>query len=288
MYTAIYILAFFLVIFNFKRTLKFWPIFALLNRWILLLFFTLLGWSLFDTLGWSKPNILVFIICFLGFLFLIGMILSWFRIKNNNYSSLLPNSSPISPQKSWPIDFFFIRNKGEIEKAGFYRVENVAMDINNNEFARVIVFQNKSKTVQLKYIFLIRFGHIFSLAYSFLSETSSGYYITENVPIPFFGSYPKSWSVKKHLLCHSWKILYRLHKKHLAQKKQRALRIKKAPLDQLKEQKRILLAYNYDKGFINNYHLWGDEGFLTEKGCYTLWLNTFLCNYFGISLIKDQ
>ena len=286
MLIVLYSFAFTVVILNLRRSQLFWPILLVLHRWSWILFFCSIVYFLWDCFGFFHPPTAIFMLILVLLWFIIRTGFIWYTINKLNKSNypFFPNFKPIPEYKAWPILLYFLKAKNEIQIEGFKQMQCLNFNMDKKNSLNLVIFKNAKDTIRLEFHIFMYLGRVMSQAYTFYSQTRTKIYVTDSSLLPFFGVYPKNWSVKKNPLEPSWQKLYAIHKKQINSQKKPLMRWSVAPIDQIVHRHKILADYNQLQGYIHPHSQWKKDRRLTQEGCYRLWLNTWLMEFFGICL----
>lgn len=257
---------------------------AIANRWVRWILMSLCFAYVVETLQWStKPLWLVGVTAFFAW-FLIETTYNWLVIKALNKSDipLFPIYRRDTQDGFWPA--FFLQEKEAIEQAGFKKTDFLFTEIGGELKIRSIFFDKDDGKTRLQVMFLPQKNRFFNVFYLFYSKTEEKIYLTDSMAIPFGGFFPENWSVKRRPL-YGFKSLYKAHIERLEAEK--LLKIEESALEQLTQQQRLLEAYNIEQGFLSSQNQCvedEDQGRISPEGCYRIWKELWILNYFGRSL----
>jgi hypothetical protein len=255
---------------------------SIANRWIRWSLMALCFAYVVQSMEWSaKPLWLLCVTAFFAW-FVIETIYNWLVIKALNKSDipLFPVYRKDTQEGFWPA--FFLQEKEAIEQAGFKKIDLLFTEIGGELKIRSIFFDDADSKIRLQVMFLPQNNKPFGVFYTLLSKTANRLYLTDNMALPFGGFFPENWSVMRRPLS-SFNSLYKKHKKRL--EAESLLKIEDSALEQVTKQQRLLEAYNTEVGFIHKKpSLSEEEGRISPEGCYRIWKELWLLNYFGKSL----
>lgn len=266
------------------------PIIAIFSRWMRWILFA--GGIAFFALefGWSDRPFWILAICAFLFWFLIETMLNWFAIQALSRSSipLFPRFSEHSQANEWPVQKRFLHVREWLRKNDFQQLQSLKADLGFGLIVRNFIFQSADNKSRVQVVFIPQRSGNLTICFSFDSTTETGLRIvTDNFYTPFGGFYPDNWRLVRKTWTRRIQRLSQIHSKRLRKSKQTFLEWdNESPLEDLNGQQLQLERLNTELGFLYPYDLREEYGKITTEGCYRVWKEVWLLNYFGKSVSK--
>lgn len=262
------------------------PVIAIVNRWLRWIVFAV-GIALVSReLGWTERPFWILAVSAFLLWFLGETVFNWMAIKALSQSSipLFPRFSDNTEADAWPVQKRFLGIREWLRARNFKQVQALKSDLGLGIVIRSFVFQSEDERTRVQVVFVPqRTGNI-TACFTFYSLTEDGIrFVTDNLYIPFGGFYPDKWRLVRKTWVRSIRRLCRLHERRLAKSGLTFQKWHESPLDDLNDQQMILERINTDLGFLYPRHLREEYGKITSEGCYRVWKEVWLLNYFGKS-----
>ncbi|MEM7674214.1 MAG: hypothetical protein AAF212_12800 [Verrucomicrobiota bacterium] len=163
------------------------------------------------------------------------------------------------------------------KQASFLRAE-----LGEELYIRNAVYENATKDCRVEIMFLPARANRVHPFFIISSLSKDGRrLITNNVPMPFGGTYPENWNVVRKPLIRSIESLLKAHHKYVRLLEFELATLEETPVDEINERQQILEKTNIQSGFIlpREYH--EDYGTLSSDARYRLWIEIWMISYLG-------
>jgi hypothetical protein len=218
---------------------------------------------------------------------LLETIYNWVAVLALSRSSLplFPRFSINDAGDGWPAQPDLLKVRTWIRQNGFKSLQNLRSELFEGFTLRTTVFSNEAQTLRLQVMFIPQKNGQIQPSYTFSSVGADDRrLITDNIQLPFGGFYPEGWQLSRHPLTRSPAALLRRHQRRLATAGFEPLPQTGDPLEDINEQQERLERLNTNLGFLFPRALREEHGNITREGCYRIWKEIWLINYFGITV----
>jgi hypothetical protein len=200
---------------------------------------------------------------------------------------LFPDYNANESGEEWPAQRRFIGLREWIRERGFRRKQAVKAEFNEEYVLRASIYENEAKTIRIHILFLPHRSKDVAVCFSIASQSKEGRrLVTDNLFLPFGGFYPDNWLIERRTWAHSLPRLLKRHIKRTESFSAALVPWEEEPLDDLKDQKRILEQINTQRGILFPRHLHEELGRFTWEGRYRFWKEIWLLNYFGYTILE--
>ena len=266
------------------------PLLGVVNRWIRWVFFSVaVGVLVVDRAWTDRPIWVVSTVVFLSW-FLIETLYYWLYTRAISFSEvpLIPMYR-IADREEWPVDARLIALKNWLRTEGFKQAAFLKAELAPELFIRDAVYENEAKTIRVQVMFLpIRTPRVqpFFIVSSLAEDGRR--LITQNIPMPFGGTYPENWNVVRKPLVRSVEKLLNVHADYMKTLEIEPIECEDSPIDEINGQQQLLERTNTKSGFIlaREYH--EEYGMLSSDARYKLWKEIWLISYFGHAASHGQ
>ena len=262
------------------------PVLAIVNRWLRWLIFSFGGAYIcrdFELL--HRPYWALVTIFFLVW-FLIETLYNWLAIHALSVSPLplFPRYAMNQSGEEWPTQPRLLKVREWLRRHGFRQVQALKAEIGGGLYLRGSIYQDADAKLRVQVMFLPQSNGTITVCYVLYSQTTDGRrYMTDNLYIPFGGFYPENTLVERL----PWKRrLPRLVARHRARIAKAGVTLESwvnEPLTDLNAQQSELDRLNTELGFLRPQHERNDLGKITREGCYRVWKEIWMLDYFGRS-----
>lgn len=239
---------------------------------------------LMETTGWSTRPLWVHLLIGAGLWFLFETVYNWLIIAALSRSPfpLFPKYRENSDGDEWPAQARFIRMKDWLRENNYTSIAALKAELFEDNFLRVSVYENSEEGIRIQILFVPKGNNSSSVFYSINSlGADDARLITDNHSLPFGGYYPDSWLHLRKPMVGSLSCLCRIHRKRASKLAFESIGFTEKPLDELNDQQRYLENLNIHSGIIVPISKQEEDGMLTEKGRYRIWIEMWLIAYFG-------
>jgi hypothetical protein len=282
--------------------------------------FSLVGWYLLNGLLGSVPSPvlkllirwtrLLLVGCFIGVvLFWIGMtgIPLWRLVLIGGLVWLLCESLylwvfifvwdrseiPLFPElveketSEWPANKRFLFIKDWVREHGYREVASMDYRFDGHTLQQSVVFLSPDETIRMQVMITPDANGVLLDQVVFWSETADGKLVlTDNVFMPFGGTFPDSWKVQRFPLIRKTGQLADKHGSLVSKLETTLVGNPSSPLEWVKKRQQELEEHNRACGYLNERVNQPDYGKLTGEGRYRLWKEMMVLNYLGLSLYR--
>jgi len=264
------------------------PLMEIATRWSRLLAVVLgvtylafaMEWSLAANRSpWSFATVLL-----IGAILLVT-IAAWFRVKGFSFEDipLFPSYFRNEESGEWPTSADHISLREWIRKQGFRQVEFLGAYPFPETFIREYHFDSKDGRTRLCVSFIPKGIKQLCVSHAASSISADGVrYVTDNAFAPYGGLYPDNWIVDRKPLRRSVAKLLERHQRRIETSGKEFSPWIDLPLEDVKEQHRLLEKANRDNGILNPRSNWEEYGRFSQEGCYRMWKEILLLHYFGM------
>jgi hypothetical protein len=253
-------------------------------KWIRWALFSGIFAALMETTGWSTRPQWVHLLIGAGLWVLLETAYNWLVIGALSRSPLplFPKFRDNSDGDEWPAQARFIRMKDWLRENNYTSIAALKAELFEDNYLRVSVYENREEGLRIQVLFIPKGNNSSSVFYSINSIAADDRrLITDNHSLPFGGYYPDSWQHVRKPMVGSLPRLYRIHRKRAAKIAFESADFTEKPLDELNGQQRYLENLNIHSGIIVPLPKQEEDGMLTEKGRYRIWVEMWLIAYFG-------
>jgi len=260
------------------------PLLAITDRWLRWLVFAFGGAQICQDFGWIDRPYWVLAVVFFLLWFLGETLLNWLSIHALSVSPL-----PLFPRyvinqsgDEWPTQSRLLRIKDWLRAQGFKQAQALKAEIGGGIYLRVSVYQDQAAATRVQVTFIPRSSGAVNICFAVTSLTAHGNrYVTDNLFVPFAGFYPEQWFVERAPLCRTLPRLLERHHSRLAGAGEVAVPFTVDPQTDLNETQGELDRLNTELGFLHAQPDREDRGKITHEGCYRVWKELWMLNYFG-------
>src|SRR3954471_3751613 len=176
------------------------PLLSIADRWIRWLVFAFGAAQLCRGFGWNcwpfwSLTAAFFLVWFLG-----ETLYNWLAITAHSLSPLplFPRYTVNSTGEEWPVQPRLLRVREWLRAQGFRQVQALKAEIGGGVFLRVSIYQDPSATIRAQVTFIPQASGAISVCYALTSRgADDGFYLTDNLYIPFGGFFPENWFVER-------------------------------------------------------------------------------------------
>ena len=261
------------------------PLIGVVNRWVRWIFFSLGIGVLFADQHWTnRPVWAVVTVTFLGW-FIVVTVYYWLYARAVSFSQtpLLPKYRS-AERDEWPVDTRLIALKSWLRSEGYKQISFLRAELGEDVFIRNAVYENEAKTQRIQVVFLPINTPSFHPFFIISSIAEDGRrLITNNILMPFGGTYPENWNVVRKPLINSLPRLLKTHKSVISKLDLELAVFEENALDDINDQQILLEKKNIQSGFIlpREYH--EEFGILSLDARYKLWKEIWLISYLGFA-----
>ena len=259
------------------------PLLNLVNRWVRWVLFANTIAFLVTSQSWTdRPFWAVFIIAFLIW-FLLETIYNWIYIRALSFSEvpLFPRYRT-SQKEEWPIDARWIDVKRWMRESSYQTEGSYEALLIQDLMIRNVVFDRTDKMLRIQVVFLPQTSSRVPPYFILTSIDQDGQrVVTNNLPLPFGGIYPKSWNVARRPLTRKIDRLVEIHEQRVLKKSFKPVAFDDNALEELNRQQQALEQANVQGGFLHAHEYREDYGVLSSNGRYRLWKEIWSLNYLG-------
>jgi hypothetical protein len=188
-------------------------------------------------------------------------------------------------RSEWPANRRFLFIKDWIRDHGYREVQALEHRFQGITLQQSVVFSSPDDTIRLQVMITPDANGVLLDQIVFWSETEDGQYLsTDNVFMPFGGSWPEHWKVQRFPLIRMTDKLADRHAALISSVELPLVARTCEPLDWVLERQRELEMHNRSCGFLKPENEHQEQGKLTGEGRYRLWKEMLLLNYLGLSL----
>ncbi|MGC6454977.1 MAG: hypothetical protein ACON39_01530 [Coraliomargaritaceae bacterium] len=255
-----------------------------LAKWIRWVLFSAIFAVLMETTGWSARPQWVHLIIGAGLWFLLETGYNWIVIGALSRSPLplFPKFRENSDGDEWPAQARYIRLKDWLRENNYRNIAALKAELFEENYLRVSIYENRESGVRIQVLFIPKGNNTSSVFFSIHSiAADESRLITDNHTLPFGGFYPDNWLHLRKPLQGSLSSLHQLHCKRVAKIGFQSTNFSTSPLEELNSQQRHLENLNIHNGIIVPLSKQEEDGMLTEKGRYRIWVEMWLITYFG-------
>jgi hypothetical protein len=209
----------------------------------------------------------------------------WFKVRgfSNDDGPLFPRYHRNQETDEWPTSPNHIRLREWIREQGYRQVDSLLAYPVPETCIREFHFDSKDNLTRFCVSFIPRGVDRLYVAHSASSVTEDGdRYVTDNAFAPFGGYSPDHWKIDRRPFNRSPKNLLERHQKSMKSAGKQFTPWLDSPADDVKEQHRLLEKENRDRGILNPRQSWEEYGRFSQEGCYRMWKEILLLNYFGV------
>ena len=209
----------------------------------------------------------------------------WLKVRGFSYEDgpLFPRYHRNPEADEWPTSPNHIRLREWIRKQGFRQVESLLAYPFPETCIREFHFDSKDNLTRFCVSFIPRDMDRLCVALSVSSVTEDGdRYVTDNAFSPFGGYFPDHWKIDRRPFSRSPENLLERHRKSIKSTGKQCTPWLDSPSDDVKDQHRLLEKANRDRGILNPRQNWEEYGRFSQEGCYRMWKEILLLNYFGV------
>ncbi|MGB0370632.1 MAG: hypothetical protein ACPGN3_04720 [Opitutales bacterium] len=259
------------------------PLLGVINRWVRWIFFSLaIGVLIVDQELTDRPIWAVSTVAFLGW-FLIETLYFWLYTRAISFSEIpLIPMYRMADRDEWPVDSRLIKLKNWLRTHGFKQSAFLLAELTPEVFIRNAVYENEGQTCRVQIVFMPMRGPQVQPFFIVSSVAKDGRrLITNNIPMPFGGTYPENWNVVRKPLIRSVESLLKVHTKYQKVLDFELAPFEESPLEEINGQQQMLEKTNIKNGFIlpREYH--EDYGMLSSDARYRLWKEIWMISYLG-------
>ena len=259
------------------------PLLGVVNRWIRWVFFSVAVGVLFVDQSWTdRPVWVVSTVAFLGW-FLIETLYYWLYTRAISYSEvpLIPMYR-IADREEWPVDARLIELKNWLRTHGFKQAAFLKAELAPELFIRDAVYENEAKNIRVQVMFLpVRTPRVQPFFIISSVAEDGRRLITQNIPMPFGGTYPENWNVVRKPLMRDLQKLLKVHESYAKSLEIEPIEFEDTPIDEINGQQQLLERTNIKSGFILPHEYHEDYGMLSSDARYKLWKEIWMISYFG-------
>jgi hypothetical protein len=257
-------------------------IFIRWNRWIL--FSLVVGMIALQFEFTQRPYWLVTLCAFLVW-FLVETTYNWIAIGVLSKSSipLFPTFEGSNETEKWPASRHSLALKESIRSEGFERTSVLSARLGEGVFIHSSIYEDASKKIRLQLLFVPVKQTVISVCCILSSINDKGErIITDNIFLPFGGFYPENWHLVRKPYMRKFSSLLGLHKKRIQSTTASAISWDQEPIDDLREQYRLLQKINAERGFLLPLSARDAHGRITSEGRYRIWKEIWMLSYLGL------
>lgn len=257
---------------------------GILNRWLRwFTFATAAAYLSFATQLFAKPFWVLFVIFFLLW-FLVETVYHWWAIKalSNSSVPLFPDFEENPQGEEWPAQKRFLNIRRWLKDKSYRSIASLRAELMPGISLRMHVFQSENNKTRIQILFIPQRHGAVSMCYTILSRTVEGSrYVTDNMFLPFGGFYPENWYLERRPLVRNFSRLFNSHKTRINNTKDVFVDWDEEIIDDVNDQQSTLERVNTEMGFLNPIHQREEYGKITREGCYRVWKEIWMLNYFG-------
>ncbi len=260
------------------------PLLAIADRWLRWLVFAFGGAQISQDFAWIDRPYWVLVVVFFLLWFLGETLLNWLSIHALSVSPLplFPRYVVNSAGDEWPTQPRLLRIKDWLRAQGFKQAQALKAEIGGGIYLRASVYQDPAATARVQVTFIPRSNGTVNICFAVTSLTADGNrYVTDNLFVPFAGFYPEQWFVERVPLCRTLPRLLARHRARLARAGETAVPFTVDPQADLNDTQGELDRLNTELGFLHSHPDREDRGKITHEGCYRVWKELWMLNYFG-------
>ncbi|MBG30667.1 MAG: hypothetical protein CMI31_11800 [Opitutae bacterium] len=265
------------------------PLLEICARWSCLLAISFgvayLLYSMDESMVGRRPPWSIISFLLIGCL-LFDTIRTWVKVRGFSHQDtpLFPRYTRNEDTDEWPADSTNIRLREWIQKNGYKQVEALHAYPFPELCIREFHFDSSDETIRFSVNFIPRGLDTIYVTYSASSISKEGdRYVTDNSLLPYGGCFPDKWKLVRRPLMRSPSRLLKRHEKRLVKSGKTFMPWLDLPLNDTKEQHRLLERTNEDRGILNPRPSWEQFGRFSQEGRYRMWKEILLLKYFGVS-----
>lgn len=264
------------------------PLLEIVARWSRLFAISLSATYLAFIMDWSiaenRPPWSLAAFLFLSCILFVT-VHTWFKVRGFSYEDtpLFPNYFRNEEPDEWPTNSNHIRLREWIREEGFRQVGSLRAHPSPEFCIREFHFDSEDGLTRFSVNFIPRGHDGLCVSHAASSVAHDGVrYITDNAFVPFGGYFPDNWILDRKPFTQSAAKLLERHRKRMKTSGKEFSPWMDLPANDIKEQHRLLEKANRDHGILNPRTKWAKFGRFSQEGCYRIWKEILLLNYFGI------
>jgi hypothetical protein len=262
------------------------PMLLIFNRWLRWGLFSFgVGFFLYDAVFKERPYWTLVVLCALCW-FLLESIYNWLFIKALSRSDLplFPDYQLNPNGDEWPAGRVMDKLKDWLRREGYKPIQSLRAEMIEGVYVRMSVYEHSERKMRLQIIFFPQGQHGVAIYHVLLSEMKTGERVmTDNLQIPFGGFYPQEWHVTRCPWVRSLRSLELRHRQRVETLRSESVLMEKSPLEDVLYSQRQLETLNTQLGFFNPHQEREEFGKITSEGCFRVWQEIWLMDYFGRS-----
>jgi hypothetical protein len=260
------------------------PLLAIVERWLRWFVFAFGAAKVCEDFQWIDRPYWVLAAVFFLLWFLGETLINWLSIHALSVSPLplFPRYVVNQAGDEWPTQRRALQIRDWLRAQGFKQIQALKAELGGAIYLRVSIYADPGATTRVQITFIPRASGAVNICFAVTSLTTSGRrFITDNLPVPFAGFYPEQWFVERAPLCRSLERLLARHRARLARAGEVAAGFTVEPHEDINATQGELDRLNTQLGFLHAQQDREDLGKITHEGCYRVWKEIWMLNYFG-------